>query len=687
MSLNYRTFVMLETLRVSSSYHTGFFFIETTLEPLRGLSGVVANNFGVGDLKSASDAPFRYYIRSMPPSVCANGYRSQMFQVRYLNQAVSLCELYNFQFSADETTDAAARLHVKLFYAPFEHPHPSALSLEETQNLFNPKQIFQLQSHSVYDIDCLTVPSMSAFVEKFSDGFFATLNVSIATVLIGPNPNSSSSAVSDMDHLRKCPFPTDSLEHMDTDGCSVTAIAERVLRGPPMQQVIREFPEILTKIKYLLTKEHTKIFRTLNALELHIERRFRGLFTRCKFTTAKEAFLGGNKFTETSLGKSYAQIRHSAMKLLRPPPMSPTVARSLIVHRQRKPYATPQYDDFPCLLIHDCTRLEHIRTLDDYLYESGSGLEAMAFEPSKTERKFDFFGTYAYYYYNYLTIHGAVLDHGKAPSFPGLVSAIRNCNGKSDIYIYVHGVQGSVYDMKLISYLIDTRCLRMSTVHILCKSHTAISTGPIEHSAQAILCEVTNALQSQGLSSDSINRIHFIGFSLGAVLCRLVAALLPPSLQKLLGLFLSLNGPTIGTFFRNPLVSMGVKFMAIKNPCMAELCDFSDDSVISSLLFTEQNILPKFSSICLCGTLYDGFVPCENSVGVAVIGPQQRLSAQLAHSMLEYEGILKQIVICYDFKSVVSSARGIDNFIGKSFHVKILTDRRGLDMILDLAGV
>lgn len=248
------------------------------------------------------------------------------------------------------------------------------------------------------------------------------------------------------------------------------------------------------------------------------------------------------------------------------------------------------------------------------------------------------------------------------------------------LFVCVHGLLGSRYDMKRIS---DTLALLRPEAEILIsKANENLTEGCIEEMGRRLASEVTTYIAA--LNSKRLEKISFIGHSLGGLIIRASLPLLAQH-KALMHLFFSLNSPHLGCNGNSKLVDAGLwlirKFN--KSLCLDQLAMTDSDSIHSTLLYklAKQEQLGWFKHVILLNNSQDNYVTCESAR--IQCSKQECASkgfvcemADLLQSSLS-PNKLTRVEVNYKSKE-----KRLGKLIGKTGHVRVLDDRALLMMLI-----
>lgn len=237
------------------------------------------------------------------------------------------------------------------------------------------------------------------------------------------------------------------------------------------------------------------------------------------------------------------------------------------------------------------------------------------------------------------------------------------------IMIFVHGLQGSAFDMRNVRNIIslyypDILCL-LSTCNEDCTD------GPIEEMGKRLSEEVISAISP---FSKSLKKLSFVGHSLGGIIIR--AAL--PHLHMFSSqfyLYWSLSSPHLGCISNNSrLINAGVWIMKkwSSSQCINQLAlsDASsyEETFMYRLATEHSGLFSKFKHIVLCSSHQDLYAPYDSAR--AEFSPDSpSVYKVMVESLLKDVDPTRVIKVDVNFHL---PQKNLDTFIGRAAHIQVI---------------
>lgn len=260
------------------------------------------------------------------------------------------------------------------------------------------------------------------------------------------------------------------------------------------------------------------------------------------------------------------------------------------------------------------------------------------------------------------------------------------------LIVFVHGFLGNSYDLRLmrnhLAILFPHFDFFMST------ANEEATLDSIEDMGHNLAEEVRNHIVSKHLA---IERISFMGFSLGSVIIR--SALTDPALRPYipyLYTYLSLSGPHCGFLF-NPsfVVDSGMWVMKnwkkSKSLQQLSLGDHPDKRDTYIYQLSQQPGLSHFKHVLLLSSMQDRYVPshsariemCAAALGAANDDSDVYYSMVrgLLEPLMHSDTLLLRIDVSFGIKKM-----NLDSAIGRTAHILFLESAPFLRMFVHLYG-
>ena len=187
------------------------------------------------------------------------------------------------------------------------------------------------------------------------------------------------------------------------------------------------------------------------------------------------------------------------------------------------------------------------------------------------------------------------------------------CDEKEHLFIFVHGYQGSSFDMRLIR---NHLCWLMPTAMYLCSSANEDSTeGDIESMGKNLAYEIKYFIKDH-CNNDPPKRISFIAHSLGGLICRAALPFLH-EYKKFFYTFISLSSPHLGMYNSSKLIDAGIWILKQwkKSVCLQEMSMTDKEKIEDTYLFqlSKKQGLCWFQNIGLFSSHQDQYVPFDSA--------------------------------------------------------------------------
>ncbi|OII70888.1 uncharacterized protein cubi_00816 [Cryptosporidium ubiquitum] len=240
------------------------------------------------------------------------------------------------------------------------------------------------------------------------------------------------------------------------------------------------------------------------------------------------------------------------------------------------------------------------------------------------------------------------------------------------IMIFVHGLQGSAFDMRNVRNIIslyypDVLCL-------LSTCNEDYTDGPIEEMGKRLSDEIITAISP---FSKSLKKLSFVGHSLGGIIIR--AAL--PHLYMFSSqfyLYWSLSAPHLGCISNNSkLINAGVWIMRkwSSSQCINQLALSDSPNYEETFMYklaTEHSALfSKFRHIVLCSSHQDMYAPYDSArAEYSPDGPS--VYKVMVESLLKDVDPTRIVKVDVNFHL---PQKNLDTFIGRAAHIQVIENQ------------
>ena len=237
----------------------------------------------------------------------------------------------------------------------------------------------------------------------------------------------------------------------------------------------------------------------------------------------------------------------------------------------------------------------------------------------------------------------------------------------SHLIVLVHGYQGTTSDMRLIRNMLA--CVCPEALIFSSSANEGQTDGDIETMGVRLSMELTNFLSTHSSSFSIINRISFIGHSLGGLIVRAAIPLLGEYKDRMYA-YISLATPHLG--ISNKLIENGIALLRwFKKAELLEQLTFKDSPNIESCyLFrlSHTTHLDWFQRVVLVGSWQDQYSPLSSST----LSPNvdDRNGGNITRNILT--GVSNSKVVTIDVDFDIDNGASIDAVIGRAAHIKFL---------------
>eukprot|EP00357_Protocruzia_adherens_P011452 CAMPEP_0115014822 /NCGR_PEP_ID=MMETSP0216-20121206/26337_1 /TAXON_ID=223996 /ORGANISM="Protocruzia adherens, Strain Boccale" /LENGTH=844 /DNA_ID=CAMNT_0002384695 /DNA_START=9 /DNA_END=2543 /DNA_ORIENTATION=- len=253
------------------------------------------------------------------------------------------------------------------------------------------------------------------------------------------------------------------------------------------------------------------------------------------------------------------------------------------------------------------------------------------------------------------------------------------------LFILVHGFQGNPFDMRLIKNNIST--LYPDSVFMCASSNEGLTDDDI-HNQGLRLSEEVQGYIAEWCPTGNLAKLSFIGHSMGGLVIR--SAL--PHLQEYsdkMHLYMTLSSPHLGYMFNSgKLVNAGLWVLKKwkKSQSLQQLMMTDEKDPKDTFLFKASKLegLTWFKHVALISSFQDSYAPyesarieiCKNAANDPSRGSAYiEMARNLLHDM-ELQ-VLYRIDVNFKIKT-----KNLDNFIGRTAHIRFLEDQSLMQMIL-----
>ncbi|OMJ80490.1 hypothetical protein SteCoe_19239 [Stentor coeruleus] len=267
----------------------------------------------------------------------------------------------------------------------------------------------------------------------------------------------------------------------------------------------------------------------------------------------------------------------------------------------------------------------------------------------------------------------------------GWIKAIEKIEKSGHVVFLVHGFGGSAMDMRKIRSHLSV--FNKSLTVVCAYSNEGKTNGDIRKMGKRFAKEV-NVFASEYFSNDKLNKISFIGYSLGGIIIRAALPLLDQFYDKF-GFFITLSSPHLGTLANSSyLVDAGIWVLRKlkKTISMKQLSMKDEKDIFQTYLYqlSNSNGIEFFKNVAFVSSLQDKYAPFDSTrveVGAkAWKSSNGDVLGKMAVNILRKIQSSSLIRIDANFKFKGAS---FDRAIGRAAHIEMIENANLIDMILD----
>jgi predicted alpha/beta hydrolase family esterase len=191
----------------------------------------------------------------------------------------------------------------------------------------------------------------------------------------------------------------------------------------------------------------------------------------------------------------------------------------------------------------------------------------------------------------------------------------KSASNSGKFFVLVHGFQATSYDMRSIRNHLS---LRFPDAQFLCSMENESNTnGDIAEMGTKLACEVVKYIKRYYADIETLERIIFIGHSLGGVIIRTALPLLSDYKDKMYSL-ITFSSPHLGCYYQSStIVNAGLWLLQKWNgsQCLSQLSlqDAADPQDCFMYQLCEKPGLEWFKNVALISSYQDSYVPYEST--------------------------------------------------------------------------
>eukprot|EP00768_Dysnectes_brevis_P005917 gnl/Dysnectes_brevis/4466_a6016_549.p1 GENE.gnl/Dysnectes_brevis/4466_a6016_549~~gnl/Dysnectes_brevis/4466_a6016_549.p1 ORF type:complete len:674 (+),score=169.65 gnl/Dysnectes_brevis/4466_a6016_549:29-2023(+) len=639
----------------------GFYCVETRIADEKGIVSSIPISQTIAPYQQySSKDPSRYFLSSMPPQISEilGMARSQVFEIKYADQGVPLCEIVTFRCKAKTYLQTSAVLSLSLRFCPK-----------------TPKRItdFKTIATGTYRIRPFTVPFAGAFTETFDDVNFASLSVAVLTKPHAHDPGQTMplSVFGILARQSISPKHTVTRSALDQESRLESSIQRDYMTVEgDMLNVLS--PAMSWETGYLVLRDILKMLgRTVDDIPYSPDalNDIAGVLEALLRTHLRRV-MHKLMFQRTNVGRlRMALMRQSGLQDLRRAHewhISDVDFKEAAL-LTREAAATVERLGFDCSSVSafftDYRRFRSMQPFPASINRRASAasvspvLIVRETEPPVATRGVDpVLGTY-------------IASHNR------LVADLP----KKVLFVHVHGYQGSSGDLRLVRDLLLSKHWGRAAGchHLLCSSHSKTTANSIVENGERVAKEI-----AAFLTTTPVGTVHVFAHSMGTIIARhafqtpVLTSVLANTHTKL-GQFVSFNGPHLGTRQgEGGVMKTAVGLFSLTSPGLRELAIKDKARILEELASPGTNRLRSFAEVTLLGTIGDSFVPIQSAVG----------AGELGSSLFAGIRSLRQIAVCFESRTLKRKEGGLDTAIGRAEHIRALNDFGVIEQLLDIIG-
>ncbi|OMJ90877.1 hypothetical protein SteCoe_6636 [Stentor coeruleus] len=276
-------------------------------------------------------------------------------------------------------------------------------------------------------------------------------------------------------------------------------------------------------------------------------------------------------------------------------------------------------------------------------------------------------------------------ERTETKSDEGWIKSIEKVNKGGHIVFLVHGFRGSAMDMRKLRNQLSI--INKNLTVVCAYSLESKTDGDIRKMGRRLAKEVTLYVREHYMNN-SLQKISFIGYSLGGIIIRAALPLLEDLYEKL-GFLITLSSPHLGTLLSSSyLVDAGIWVLSKfkKTLSLIQLSMKDDNDLLNTFMYglSKSPGLEYFQNIAFVSSLQDKYVPFESTR--VEIGPKASKKSkneplgEMAFNILKKMQCVNLLRIDANFKFKGAS---LDRAIGRAAHIGMIDDPILIDMILN----
>lgn len=251
------------------------------------------------------------------------------------------------------------------------------------------------------------------------------------------------------------------------------------------------------------------------------------------------------------------------------------------------------------------------------------------------------------------------------------------------LVVLVHGLYGASTDMRLIR---NTIYALWPEVNVLCSYYNEGKTGgDIEKMGKRLAQEV-NKYISDHFYHDSLEKLSFIGYSLGGLIARTSLLYLPDYLSNL-HFLVTLSTPHLGCYSNtSKLVNAGMwimkKFKRSKSLSQLVLKDSKDAKFSFIYKLGSSSEIEHFKHISFVSSCQDKYSPIHSSrvePSPHRTSEKEVIQSEIANNILSRLSCNRLIRVDANF---LFNSKGLDNAIGRAAHIEMIDNKNLIELVL-----
>ena len=687
MSINSITelIVQIDSIRSIDILSQGLFFLKFEVNYSKGSQTISAFPYNI------LTSPYKAQTVISAPSIENFTYNTQIFLIKFFDEVVQLNEICFFRLQSElslSNCESLITLNCKLMY----HPATITWSSETLQETCKSLENFQEKASLEYRIT-KSLKGFSQFLPiQVSVGVSLLINSCIHSFKSGYSFENPSKGVQGHEYSK--------LKLKNTKTSVFKEVLTKALFGSNQRINRKELLEVYETLVISLAEYYQNTKKTCEALVGHIK----SFEPQTSLADLTEEILQFHKALSDSLSNSFKFISiQDSVKLIGKGLWSITKNLSnLLEHFSRLlqtascsvvSYLLPAYNHqqisrlnrHKVFTVLKCDSFEdapvenhafrHMHIAEDFRRVLVQDNENDVFACLKFENNGKEF-TVAF-------VDTIIRPFCAAEEAGGWMKYVGRVNKGRHLVVLVHGLYGTSGDMRLIR---NTIYALWPEVNVFCSYYNEGKTGgDIEKMGKRLAKEVNKYVKDH-FYQDSLEKLSFIGYSLGGLIARTSLLYLPDYLANL-HFLLTLSTPHLGCYSNSSkLVNAGMWIMKNlkRSKSLSQLV--LNDSKQASLSFIyklgSSSEIQHFKHISFVSSCQDKYSPIHSSrvePCPSKTSEKENVQSEIAKSILSRLGCNRLIRIDANF---LFSSKGLDSAIGRAAHIEMIDNKNLIELVL-----